>query len=898
MNVLRVVRYRLRALFRRSALDHEMGEEMRFHLEMAAREHEAAGHTPEEARRRARLEFGGLDRKQEEVRDARGVRWLDDLVQDVRYGLRVLRRSPAFTTVAVLSLGLGIGANTAVFSLVNAVLLRSLPVPNPQELRVIDWTTVDFATPISFNGGMRPGSGERISGDAVSYRAFTEIREQSAGRAEVFGFARLYELTVQVPGAAFVASGLMVSDNFFVGLGVEPLLGRVFHATDREAESAGWVVLSHDWWLANLGGDPGALGRSLTLNGQPFTLIGVLPPGFRGLQADDQVAFYVSTAAQPTLMSWWSRTAEDNWWMVMMARLAPGTSDEQFQAVAEAAFANATAGVAQEPGLIVQNGRSGPRGQRDRAGPPLMMLLAIVGVVILVACANLAGLSLARGAARAREFAIRPALGAGRGRLLRQSLTESLLLGLLGGAVGIALAVPLKTALVGLLRSSAPSSGGLDTTLDLRVFAFTLGLALLAGILSGLLPAIRNAGVGPLAGLRERRTLGLPRLGPGRTLIVGQMALSVLLIVGAGLYGRTLLNLVRIDPGFDADHLLLFRVSPGSAGYAEERQTAFYDEVSRSLSGIGGVRSVALSQLPLLSSAMTGGGFFTLPDHPSVDDRPPQAHRLTVSEPYFETMGIPIVAGRGFEPSDDEGAAGVVVVNERFVRTYLGDGSPIGERLQADEADWTIVGVARNARYTSITDDIPPTVYFPFRQSPLSSGFFVLRTEVDPLSLVDEARSAVASVDAAVPISRVRTQLQLRNERIGEERLFAWLVGALAALALLLCGIGLYGLMAYDVARRTGEIGVRTALGATSRQVATPILRETLTLLGLGLLFGMPLALVAAHLVRNQLYGVEPTDPVSLGVGTVVLACVALLATWAPTRRALGVSPADALRAE
>jgi predicted permease len=902
MNPLRVLRYRLRAFFRRSALDREMDEEMRFHLEMVAREHEAAGHSPEEARRRARLEFGGVDRKQEEVRDARGVRGLDDLVQDVRYGLRVLRRSPVFTTVAVLSLGLGIGANTAVFSLVNAVLLRSLPVPNPQELRTIDWTAVDDSrTSFTMTGRYNHQAGERMGvGDPVSYPVFTEVREQSAGRAEVFGFTRLDELIVQLPGASFVASGLMVSDNFFVGLGVEPLLGRVFHPTDAEAEAQEQVVVSHDWWVNHLGGDPGALGRSVTLNGHPFTVTGILPPGVRGLHNGARVDFYVSMAAQPALRSFWDRTAEDRWWIVMMARLAPGTSDEQFQAVAGAAFTNAVGDGLEEAGLIIRDGRAGLRDQRDYYSRPLLILLGIVGVVILVACANLAGLSLARGQARAHEFAIRPALGAGRGRLLRQSLTESLLLGLLGGAVGVAVALPAKAALSELLLGSTILAGGLhyDPVLDLQVLGFTLALAILAGVLAGLLPALRASRGSPLSGLKGRGTVGSPRLPAGRALIVGQMALSVLLVVGAGLYGRTLLNLVRIDPGFDTDHLLVFRLNPVSSGYDEDRVTAFYDDVTRALSAIPGVRSVAFSEFPLLYGWMSGGGFFTLPDHPSDEEDRPTAHRLTVSEPYFATMGIPILLGRGFEPTDDEGAAGVAVVNETFVRSYLGAGSPIGQRLHADDADWTVVGVSSDAMYTDLKAGIPPTVYFSVRQTPRDGGFFVLRTQVRPLTLADEVRAAVRGVDASVPVAGIQTQLQIRDGRIGQERLFAWLVGALAALALLLCGIGLFGLMAYDIARRTGEIGVRVALGATRHQVVAPVLREALTLVLVGLANGLPVALAAVRVVRNQLYGVEPTDPASLAAGGVMLVGVALLATWFPARRALKISPSDALRAE
>ncbi len=376
------------------------------------------------------------------------------------------------------------------------------------------------------------------------------------------------------------------------------------------------------------------------------------------------------------------------------------------------------------------------------------------------------------------------------------------------------------------------------------------------------------------------------------------MALSIILLVGAGLYGRTLVNLTSIDPGFHTDHLLLFQVDPGSSGIPEDQRTAFFDEVAQSLSHVPGVRSVGLSQFAMLSGWMSGGGFFTLPDHPSPDGERPRAHRLTVGESYFATMDIPIVLGRGLERTDDGSSRKVVLVNRTFVRRYLPSGSPIGERLHADDADWRVVGVVGDARYTGLIDSIPPTVYFSFRQSGIRSAFFALRTDVEPLSVVDAARRAVAAVDPGVPIGHVETQRELRDRGISQQRLFAYLSGTLAGLALLLCCIGLYGLMAYDVERRTGEIGVRVALGATRRQIAGPILAEALRLTVLGALIGVPLALVAVRLVRSQLYGVGPYDPVTIVAGSLLLLGVAILAVGVPARRATAIDPADALRNE
>lgn len=899
MRPIRMLRYRLRALFRKSALDRELEEEMRFHLEMKARDYEAIGFSPREARRRATLDFGGLERKKEEAREARGVRWAEDLIRDARYGLRTLRRSPVFAAVAVLSLALGIGANTAIFSMVNAVLLRSLPVPNPHELRVLDWTGLESGVPFSVSGSYSHPEGERLAvSDVVSYPVFSEIREQVSGYAEIFGHARLREVTVQLPGAAFVADGLMVSDNFFEGLGVGAVLGRVFTATDPASETAGWMVVSYDWWEAILGGDDSGLGRSVILNGHSFTVIGVLPPGVQGLYAGDRLDFYVSMAAQPALRPSWSRTAEDQWWISIMARLAPGTTDGRFRAVAETTFGNAAGDMVKEPGLLIYDGWRGVSGWSiQQLRRPLLILLGIVGVVILVACANLAGLSLARGIAREHELAIRPALGASRSRLLRQSLTESLLLSFLGAGLGVAVAVWGKAALAPLLFNSFEELH-YQTPLDLRVLAFTVGLAVLAGVLSGMLPAVRAARVDPLVGLKERGVRGSPRLRVGRALIVGQVALAILLLMGAGLYGRTLYNLVRIDPGFETDHLLLFRLDPGHAGYEGEGTTGFYDEVTRSLASISGVRNVTVSAMPLLTGWMSGGGFFTLPDHPGDGETRPTAHRHTVSESYFATMGIPIVLGRGLERTDGDGAGKVVVVNETFVRSYLEGSYPVGERIHHADADWIIVGVSKDARYTGIKDDIAPTVYFSFRQSPIPAAFFAVRTAVPPLTLVEAARAAVADVDPRVPLAQVETQLQVRDRRISQERLFAYLCGALASLALLLSCIGLYGLLAYNVTRRRGEIGVRVALGATRGQIARPILGEALRLALLGVLVGVPMGLWAVQLIRTQLYGVEPGDPLSVLWGAGVLMAVAVVAAGAPAYRASRVDPADSLQAE
>lgn len=904
-------------LWRRRAVRQEIDEELQFHVEQRMADNLAAGMTPEDAAREARKRFGNWQSVREDCREARGASFGETLWQDARFGARMLRKNPGFTAVAVISLALGIGANTAIFSLVNAIMLRSLPVPHPQELRVVQWSGLEPKTGM-FTGSMREVGGDsgkrtdwlRVAGpakrrtlaDAFTYPQYRALREQCAAQADLFGYVELYEISVRGRGDPFVTRGIMVTGEFFFGLGVRPALGRLFSAADDQPGAAPSIVLTHALWERLFSLDPDVLGKALTLNGISYTVVGVVPRGFVGVGLSAGNEFYVPTSAQPHLAPGFPPTSSEHWWVNLMARLKPGVSDAQFQAALDVAFAAQVASVMKEPKIELLPGRAGPTNDQDFYRKPLMILLAVVGTVLLVACANLAGLSLARGAARQHELAVRAALGAGRWRLIRQSLTESLLLALLGGALGVLLAVWGKTAVSRLLTGS-PEGLRYDLSLDLTVLGFTLATVLVTGLLSGLLPALRAGGVDPLAGLKSRAALGAPRLQVGRLLVAGQIALSTLLLAGAGLYVRTLVNLVQINPGFATEKLLLFKVVPGQEGYQGARLAAFYDSVQRSLAAIPGVRSAALSQYKLLGGMMSGGGFFSLPGHAFTGDLKPQAHRLTVSETFFTTMGIPLVTGRGFQAGDVEGAPRVVVVNRAFARTYLAGEHPIGQNLRAGEfngkpIDWQIVGVCGDAKYTDLKREVPPTVYFSFRQDGAYGAYFAVRTALPPMALAAAARKAVAGIDPNVPLSDITSQEQVRNENISQERLFAMLCGALAGLAVLLSCVGLYGLMAYNVARWTSEIGIRMALGATRTQIASPIMGEAVRLSGAGVMIGVPVALALSRLIEHQLYGVTPSDPGTLACAAGALLVVAIIAAWVPARRAARVDPITALRCE
>ncbi len=821
---------------------------------------------------------------------------MNTFFNDIKYAFRQLRKSPGFTAVAVISLALGIGANTAIFSLVNAILLRSLPVPNPHELRVLKWSGND-AQINYFCGGMTSDAAKRSTGDAFTYPLFLNMRENSDALADIFGYTPLHNITIRARHEAFIATGTMVSDNFFSGLRVRPLLGRLIGPEDEQAGAMPSAVISYRLWQQQFDLDPAVLGQLLTLNSNSYTIVGVLPREFPGVRRADNISFYVSTSTQPQLQPSLPRISSDHWWVQTMARLKPKTSDTQFQAAIDVIFARETVSIMKYPKVLVEDGRAGPSYDRSYYRKPLLLLLGIVSVVLLVACANVAGLSLARGATRQHELAVRAAIGAGRWRLMRQSLTESMLISLLGAGVGILLAIWGKTMISHLLGGSQE---GLhyDTSLDLTVLGFTLAIALITALLSGLLPSIRAAGANPYIAMKDRSTVGSPRLRMGKFLVSAQIALSMVLLAGAGLYVRTLVNLVHINPGFAVENLLLFQVTPSNAGYQGERMTEFYDSVQRSLAAIPGVRSVTLTQFSLLGDMMSGGGFFTVPGHSFEGELKPQAHRLTVSETFFETMGIPVRLGRGFIAADVDGAPKVVVVNETFAGKYLPGENPIGQTLSADNVDWQIAGVCRDAKYTDIKAEAPPTVYFSFRQDPIVSTFFALRTSLPPLAVVTAVRKVMATLDSNVPLSNISTQEQVRDKKISQERLFAFLCSTLALLAVLLACIGLYGLMAYNVEHRTNEIGIRIALGATNRNIAGPILREALLLTGIGVAVGVPTALAIGRVIKSQLYGVVPSDPLTLAGGALSLVIVAVVAAWIPAHRAAKVDPMVALRCE
>ena len=829
--------------------------------------------------------------------------FIENLLRDAQLATRSLARSPGFAAVAILSLAIGVGAGTAVFSVVQAVLLRSLPVPNPGELRILQWEDRDVRM-TSFDGPAKQDGHRWTAAESVSHPAFVALRAQGAGEADVFGFYPLRDAPVVAAGQAFVGSGAMVSSNFFSALQVRPRMGRLLGAAEDYEGGRMNVVIAHEVWQRHFGLDPGVIGRSVALNGKPFTIVGVLEPGFTGVTPGTSCDFYVPmSGVSPFLYT--SITADWHWFVRVMARLRPGGTDQRLAAALDVAFAGQTTGVLKQPRILVEPGHAGLANDRDRYRSPLLLMLSAVGLVLLVACANLAGLLLARGAARRREVAVRAALGAGRWRLFQQSLAESLVIALGGGGLGVLLAVWVQPALVRLL---AVDADGLryDFSLNLTVLAFSLAVSLAAALLAGMVPSLRFSRAVPMDALRGRGSLVGLRLRTGRVLVIAQICLSLVVLTSAALFVRSLANLASVDAGFRLDRLLLVSLNLRGAEKANANPAEFYERALAAVADVPGVTASTLVEFPLLGPGGSSGSFNSFVGAPPAPGGMMQVRRLRVSETFFSAMGVAILRGRSLSAADSADTAKSVVVNESFVRNYLPDRDPIGMAIPMWEATWTIVGVCRDAKYGNIKEVVPPTAYFPYRQmfysrfarTHLRAASLAARTSLSPMALASEVRRAVASVDPGVAVTLLTTQEEVRDRSIARERLLAVFGGGLAGVALLLSCIGLFGLMAYSVSRRTAEIGIRMALGATRPAVVRPILQEALLLAAIGAAVGLPLSIALTRLVTSQLFGVTPGDPASMALAVAAVLVAAAGAAWIPAWRAQRIQPTEALRCD
>jgi predicted permease len=843
------------------------------------------------------------------------------LWQDLRYGARMLIKYKGLTIIAILSLALGIGANTAIFSLVDAVLLKSLPVKEPAALAQLKWLARSSFRNFNYDGSSREdeATGLRIS-TSFPQQTFEQFRAQQSVFTDLFAFASLEQVNANVDGQAEVASGLVVSGGYFTGLGVQPVLGRAITAEDDRSNAPAVAVISFQYWERKFGANPAVIGKQINLNNAAFTIIGVTPREFAGVMGDGNARDLTIPLMMEPLVRGnnTSLNQQGLWWLLLMGRLKPGATMEQARAELEpifqrAALENLRPSVNQTqvpptapqdyPRLAVEPGRRGDTDWGWYQRQSLYLLMTVVGLVLLIACVNVANLLLARAAERQKEIAVRLALGAGRFRLVRQLLTESVLLALAGGALGLLFALWGKDLLLN-LRFSGQGMSSLRTGLDARVLAFTFAVSVLTGLLFGLIPAWRATRVDLTPALKDtgRSSASHSRSLVGKSLVVAQVALSVLLLIGAGLFLRTLRNLQHVSPGFNTQNLLLFRVDPRLSGYQGERLAQLYQRMFDRIEAVPGVRSVTFSRHPLLARSRGGRGFDVVGRPVDLNDRP-STHIHIVRANFFETMEIPIQFGRGLSPQDDARAPHVTVVNQTFARRFFPNENPIGKRLrfgstQSEEVE--IVGVAQDAKYTSLRDEIPPTVYVPWLQElpRLGQMNFEVRAAGDTTNFLAAIRQAVREVDGNLPLFDVKTQVEQASQSLAQERIFAALLSFFGALALALAALGLYGVLAHSVAQRTKEIGVRVALGAEARHVLRLVIGQGMLLVCVGVAAGLILAFWLTKWLSGWLYEVGAADPLTYGAIALLLAVVALLACWIPARRATKVDPMVALRCE
>src|SRR5580693_2316121 len=847
---------------------------------------------------------------------------LDTAFRDFKYALRTLARTPGFTTIAVLTLALGIGANTAIFTLLDQILLRLLPVKNPQELVLLTMRGQHY--------------GSNWGGNAISHPMFRDFEAHN----EVFSdmFCRFpTSASLSFAGQAERVDLEMVSGTYFSTLGLHPYLGRVFTPEDdRVPEGHPYIVLNYAYWKTRFSGDPGIVGTALTLNNYKMTIVGVLEPGFDGVELGRSPKLFVPIMMQKEVLV---GNPEDmlkerrNRWVNAFGRLKPGITREKAKAalqpfmhsmlemeVKESAFAHASA-YAREQFLKcwidVLPGSQGRSYTREGLSKPLWVLMATTGLVLLIACANLANLLLVRGSARRKEMAIRLAMGATRSRIISQLLIESLSLSTLGALAGLALAYWADKALMAAYLPSDSGGFRISTTPDFRILLFTLAVTVATGVFFGLVPALQTTKPNVASTLKDEAAavVGGGHGALRKSLVIAQVTLSLLLLIGAGLFTRSLGNLRNLGPGFSPQNLIGFEIDPSYSGYTVARLKAFYPQLLDSLSSLPGVQSAGLASQRILEdnewdSSMTAEGF-SLP----TPDAHPEPYMNEVSPNYFATMGIPIVNGRDFRPSDTQEVnhhpddpfgwnPALVMINETFAKKYFAGRDPVGMHLgfgsdPGTPTDMEVIGVVKDIKYTNLRDEIPAQAYLPYIADRFIGGMVIyVRTVGDPTLLMSSIRSKVRDLDPNVPISNMRTtEVQISNS-LSTERMIASLSGVFGFLATLLAVIGLYGVMAYTVAQRTREVGIRMALGAAQGNVIWMVMREVLVLVAIGVAAGVPASLALTKLVKSQLFGLSPHDPATLLLATAALAFVACAAGYIPAWRASRLDPMKALRYE
>lgn len=831
------------------------------------------------------------------------------MLQDIRYGIRILIKKPGFTAVAVLSLALGIGANTAIFSLLDAVLIKTLPVEQPEQLVLFG-----KAESAGMTNGFPDGST-----DLFSYPFYRQVQQ----RTDLFsGVASLLSIPWNVHGFVNGSSDIeqmevqLVSGTYFPVLGVNAGLGRVLTEADDQTPGAHPVtVVSYAWWQQRLGGDPSAVGKTITIDGVPYTIVGVAPREFFGTTVGSAPDLWISLAMEKQLppAHWEGRDKEDFQSLYLIGRLKPGVTSQQANAAINLLFTQslqARAGAQptaqrlkeiQEANIQLTPVSRGLSTLREQFSLSLRVLMGVVALVLLIASANVANLLLAHGAARTREFAVRMAVGAGRIRLVRQLLTESALLALLGGVIGITLSL-WGTRLLLLMASEGSETLPLDVTPNLRVLGFTIAVSAVCAIVFGTAPALRASRIEPNTSLKSGKTLTALRNPLGKAFVVAQVALSLLLLVGAGLFVRTLINLQNVPSGFNQENAMLFMVDTSATGYKSDdpKLPALLTEVEDKVKQVPGVQAASFAFIVFSQGFWTSSAFTREDNIPEGQSR--ALRNNIVGHDFFAAMGIPLVQGRLFGPHDTKSSQKVAVVTESMVRKFFPAGSPVGKRFGIEGPKSTetieVIGVVKDAKYGGLKEQFRPMAFYPYSQRPDVLGNLVVRFSGPASSVVPQVRQTIKQINRNLPIDDVVSLSDHIGRSLVQQKLVARLASFFGLLALLLACVGLYGVLSYGVARRTNEIGIRMALGAQGRNVLWLVLREALLLVAIGLVVGVLASLAVTKTAASLLYELKPNDPLTIGLATLVLAVVALLAGYLPARRAARVDPMIALRDE
>jgi predicted permease len=944
----------LKWIVKRARLETAMEAELRFHIESIAEDLVRSGVSQQEAMRRARIQFGGIESQKDAIRASLGLRLWDELWMDLRYGVRMLAKSPAFTAIALLSLALGIGGNTAIFTLINQVMLRNLPVRNPEQL--VTFGNVD-------------GGGEAGGIDMGSYGLFPWYfaRQLQADPGPFKGIASFCsfsdKVSIRLPATggaaapnapAILAPANLVSGNYFSVLGAQPFMGRAIAPSDDATPGSGTVVvLSHHFWQQSLSSDPAILGKTISINGTSFDVIGVMPEAFHGIKRElEPPDLWAPMTMQTVILKQPSMLTPNGglYFLDVFGRLSSQAASNK-SALAQSQNwldQQVRTGIRAEEGAKVTPSRlqeisrvtvplvysaHGASSLRNQYGDSLKILMGVVALVLLIACANLANFLLARAASRKREIATRLALGSSRTRIVCQSLIETLLLSLTGGVLGLGIAFAATRVLIGFV-SQGNANVAMDPTPDTTVMLFTLGLSLLTGVLFGLAPALAAARTGAAsnlsAGSRTAQSSGgkSARFWP-KTLVTVQVMLSLLLLVGAGLFLRTLRNLQNQDYGFERSHLLLAEFNAKLAGYKPSQTPGLHLRLVERLSALPGVRSIALCATPPISAGNWSSSV-TIPGYTPAPKENRHSILNRVSGQYFETAGISIVAGRPFNDTDTANSQKVAVINQTLASHFFPKGDAVGRSIIIDidsvKGPWQIVGIARDTKSGNPRDADPVRMtYIPLAQidpflpadssAPSATGvvakpavpeenqdrfagMILVRTTGDPAHTIADLRAAVASVDPDLPLLRITTIHDQMSNFITHDELISSLTGLFSLLALLLAAIGLYGVMSYNVVRRTNEIGIRIALGAQTPAVQWMILSESLLLLAIGVGLGLPLTLLTTKYIKDQLFGLSALDPMTFTVALIVVSAMTLFAAWLPARRATKVDPMVALRCD